>query len=228
MTTRRCITVCAAVSLALVSNLVLGATNTARAQGTAANQTAANQTAANQTAPNQTAATGTAAADAAPSNAVSLSSIAEVIRRVRTATLDIINDVEQRKIAIGTGDPLFIEPPTRNHPQAAQVWAKQQRADLGKLQQPKPSWINADVAHLQHWIDMLNQELAATNSTSASWTQIKAVSTDINNHFAQLKTLTAAPPYKNVEIGIAALQIHDDLKRLEKPWRDAVKSAQKR
>jgi hypothetical protein len=171
----------------------------------------------------ETKATSAKAAAAGGSAQVTLRNISDAVRRVRSATLNVISDVEQRPLT-ETGDPLFLDAPP-DKPKDLAVWTKQQK-DFGKLEAPKKSWLDADVAHLKKAIALLNSEMGSTGSGDG-WAQMNSVVNDINTHFKQLQQLSAGPKYDNIAIGGAALRIHDDVTKLEKPWRDTMANVRK-
>jgi hypothetical protein len=161
----------------------------------------------------------------------SLKNIEHAARHITQATLDIVNDVEQRKLAATPGDPLIDNPPD-NNVKDEMVWS-QQMSEMGPLEQPKPQWLDADVSHLEKWLSMLNQDFTATtfgagqkDAASATWNEMEAVVRDMNSHFKQLQQLSVGPHFDNLEIGKAALRIHDDVSKLEKPLRDTLKNIQ--
>ena len=161
----------------------------------------------------------------------SLKNIGHAARHIKEATLDIVNDVEQRKLAATAGDPLIDNPPV-NNVKDAQVWS-QQMSEMGPLEQPKPQWLDADISHLEKWLTVLNDDFAGTafgatqkDAAAATWNEMQATLRDINSHSKQLQELSVGPHFDNLEIGKAALRIHDDIAKLDKPWRDTVKIVQ--
>ena len=161
----------------------------------------------------------------------SLKNIGHAARHIEQATLDIVNDVEQRKLAATPGDPLVDNPPV-NNVKDAQVWS-QQMSEMGPLEQPKPQWLDADISHLEKWLAVLNDDFAGTafgatqkEAAAATWNELLATLRDINSHFKQLQELSVGPHFNNLEIGKAALRIHDDIAKLDKPWHDTVKIVQ--
>ena len=157
----------------------------------------------------------------------SLKNIGSIARRIRIATLDIINDVEQRKLAVVSGDPLFLDPPAYSAKDSA-VWAKQVQ-ELGPLETPKQQWLEADVANLGKWIAMLNSEFGSTafgadktEAVNPTWTEMNGLLADINSHYKNLQQLSAGPSLDNIAIGGAALKVHDDVRKLQHPWKQTL------
>lgn len=171
------------------------------------------------------------AATGSPAAMASMRRIGDAARRIKSATLDIINDVEQTKLAATPNDPLILDPPDNNRKDDI-VWGKQMQ-QMGPLEQPKKDWIDTDMSHLERAVQLLNSEFSGTafgdkqQATSDTWNQMNAVLADINTHFADLQKLTAGPTYDNLAIGKAALRIHDDLKKLVKPWKATVITVKK-
>jgi hypothetical protein len=158
-----------------------------------------------------------------------LKNFRNAVSRIRNATLDIVNDIGQRKMAALSSDPLFIYPTQRQENKDPKLYLDEMKDDLGNLEAPKKSWLDADVAHLQKWIGVFNADVASMskiNNAGAAQPikDISSVQSDINSHFKQLQTLTQGPKFDNLAIGAAALAIHDDVKKLEAPWKELTKA----
>jgi hypothetical protein len=160
----------------------------------------------------------------------SMRGIGNAARRVKAATLNIINDVEQTKLTATPNDPLILDPPDNNRKDDV-VWGEQMK-QMGALEQPKKDWIDTDMSHLEKAVLLLNSEFSFTafgdkkDATMRSWTAMNGVLSDINTHFELLQKLTAGPTYDNLEIGKAALRIRDDVTKLGKPYADTLKVVQ--
>lgn len=157
-----------------------------------------------------------------------LQSVRDAARRVRTSTLDVINDVEQRKGAAITGDPRFLFA-NENKDRDLKAWA-QQTQDLGPLEAPRKSWLDADVAHVDKWVGVLQtsvtdliQSNGKKKGLEAASAQLSKVMQDVQSHLKQLHNLSAGPKYDNLAIGKAALVIHEDVAKLEQPWKQSLK-----
>lgn len=156
-----------------------------------------------------------------------LKGIRNASARIKRSAVLVVNDVAQRKLAVETGDPRYIEPSDAQIEKNSRLWA-QELAQLGPLEPPKKSWIDADMTHLKHWIDILNEDIKAMPSDQVtvmgpSWTEMTTLADNINKNFDRLQTLSAGPTYDNLAIASAALAIRDDVKKLDKPWQAAMK-----
>lgn len=138
--------------------------------------------------------------------------------RLRRATLDVINDVEQRKVAVSTGDPRAIDPTDKQIEKDAKLWSQEFKL-LGPLEAPKKSWLDADVADVQRWVQVLNDDVSALTpdqqtAMGDNWATVQSTMADVNSQLTQLQSLAAGPDYDNLKIAQTALQIRDDAKKL--------------
>ena len=146
-----------------------------------------------------------------------LTDVRDAAHRVQTAALDVVNDVEQRKLAPLEGDIAFIQPFEYKNTKSS-LW-KAEMKKLGKIQPPKKSWLQADVAHLGNRISVLQSEVSGSSSP-----EMAAIMNDVQSHYSALQKLAAGPTFDNLAIGSAALDIYDDMPKLEKPWKHAFAS----
>jgi hypothetical protein len=166
-----------------------------------------------------------AAAKAPADGRSRLKDIRTVAGRIKKTSLEVINDVTQRKLE-DQGDPIFFEPSDLQVDKNPQLWSKEV-SNLGAVEAPRKSWLDADVKHLEHWVSALNDDINAQsanqNATSGPWQDMQLVAKEMNEHLAQLKTLAQGPTYDNLAIARQALVIQEDLKKLETPWTEALK-----
>ncbi len=154
-----------------------------------------------------------------------LNNLRKSAMRIRTAALDILNDVEQRPMETSGSDPLFIVPPTYDQKDSA-IYLQDMKA-LGALEKPHKRWLDADMARLTSLLKLFNSEMdniAESSSTSAQVGAMKLLGKDVDAHYTELQALTAGPNYDNLAIGAAAMRIYDDMAKLEKPWKETVKA----
>jgi hypothetical protein len=140
--------------------------------------------------------------------------------RVAHATLQVINDVGQRREAADPNDPRIWTPSYTQVEKDAKLWKKEIQ-QLGPLETPKKSWLDADMATLQRWVDVLNKEVTAQGSGCPAETT--AALADLNKSFADLQGLTAGPTYDNLKIAAAALSVRDQAKKIQSCSRSAKK-----
>jgi len=129
--------------------------------------------------------------------------------RVMRATLQVISDVGQRQMAIETGDPRDWTPSDRQIDKDSKLW-NAELARLGPLEPPKKAWLDADVSHLQRWVDLLNSEMGSATPTD----DMKGALDALNKSFTNLQTLSAGPAYDNLKIASAALSVRDQAKKI--------------
>jgi hypothetical protein len=141
--------------------------------------------------------------------------------RVVHATLMVINDVGQRRDAADPNDPRMWTPTAAQVQKDAKLWRNEIK-QLGPLLPPKKSWLDADVASLQRWVEVLNKEVTAQGDTCPAETT--AALADLNKSFAELQTLSAGPTYDNLKIAAAALAVRDSAKKIQ----DCSKSVRKK
>jgi hypothetical protein len=158
-----------------------------------------------------------------------LLNIQKVSGKIKRTTEEVVNDVSQRKMADDTGDPLFFMPTEAQAEKDTKLWSAES-ANVGAVEAPRKSWLDADMSHLTCWINALNEamnQVPADKQAAGgqSWQQLQAVVQDINDHMTRLKKLTAGPEYNNMDIAKATLSIHEDLKKLETPWKAALKGS---
>jgi hypothetical protein len=136
--------------------------------------------------------------------------------RVTRATLEVINDVGQRRMAFFTNDPRDWTPTTAQVDKDASLW-KGELAQLGPLEPPKKSWLDSDMKTLQRAVDLVNNEvesLPATEQTGQSWTDLTAAVSKMNASMKLLTPLTAGPPYDNLKIAEQTLAVRDAAKAI--------------
>ena len=151
-----------------------------------------------------------------------LKNIRDLARRLRKASIDVVNDVEQRSMVV-TGEPMLIEPVAMKDDDKAIGWA-QHMEDLGPPLAPKKKWLDMDINNVGELVTLLSEDLKDVQIPLAqqpAWGGIKAVAQDMEKHYADLKTLSGGPKYDNVAIGKQALKIFDDVKQLETSWKAA-------
>lgn len=144
--------------------------------------------------------------------------------RVRSVTLDIMDDVQQRPMEVTWGDPLFIVPPAYDQKDSKVYLADMKQ--LGTLEQPHKRWIDADMARLASLITVLNAEMKEITvpAGTAPLGEMKTILNDVDSHYKQLQVLTVGPRYDNMAIGVASMRIYDDMAKLEKPWKATLKA----
>lgn len=157
----------------------------------------------------------------------SIKNVRDAGNRVRTAALDVITDVEQRKGAEITGDPRFLFT-SDSKERDSKAWA-QENQDLGPLEAPRKKWLDADIAHLDKWVGVLQSSVSDLIRANKQKTGMEAASAkmsktmnDLQDHLNKLHTLGAGPNYNNLAIGKAAFVIYDDVAALEDPWKSSI------
>ena len=155
-----------------------------------------------------------------------LKSIRDAAHRLRKASLDVINDIEERDMVV-TGEPMLIQPIAMNDDDKPVGWA-QKMEDLGPALPPKKQWLDMDVGNVGDLVTLIVQDVNAVtipqyqSGLQGPWGDLKAVVQDMQTHYASLKELARGPKYDNIAIGKEALKIFDDVKRLEAPWKAAL------
>lgn len=157
---------------------------------------------------------------------IALEDVRDVVRRLRRAALDIIDEVEQRDMVV-VGEPLLVQPiPEKKDPHPGTM---EEMFVLGKAQPPRKKWVDITMAEFDKLMALLPQEQAkieipreSQSEGSAAMQELSSITADMQQHYENLQKLTAGPTYRNVEIGKEALAIYDDTAKLEKPWRELV------
>jgi hypothetical protein len=165
------------------------------------------------------------AASTSTSPSAVLKNVSLLAHRLKRASLDVINDLEQRDMVV-TGEQELIQPIPMKDDDKAIGWA-QQMEDLGPALPPKKSWLDTDVGNVGELIDLLAADMNMVQipaGQESSWTALKAVVQDMQTHYKDLKAASQGPKYDNLAIGKQALKIYDDVKKLEDPWKAAVKA----
>lgn len=168
-----------------------------------------------------------AAHNAPSASDVALKNIKDVVHRLRTATLDLINDIEQREMVV-TGSPDIMQPIAYDD-QKPIGWARQM-IELGPALPPKKQWLDLDMAHISELLKLLQSDVQALapgdgqSSASNDYNDLSTIMQDIQAHYQTLSELTKGPRYDNLAIGKAALAIYDDLSKLNKPWKNLLKN----
>jgi hypothetical protein len=158
-----------------------------------------------------------------------LKNVSLLAHRLQRASLDVINDIEQRSMVI-TGEAELIRPIPMKDDDKAIGWG-QQMQDLGPALPPKKSWLDTDVGNVGELVGLLSadmNEVQVPAGQEASWTSLKAIVQDMQLHYKDLKTASQGPKFDNMAIGKQALKIYDDVKRLEAPWKAAVAASRVR
>lgn len=163
---------------------------------------------------------------------VALRQLHNAATRVKRAAVMVVNDVGQRPAAVETGDPRFFDPSAAQIQKNANLWA-QELAQYGPLEPPRKSWLDADMTHLQHWVSILAEDVAAITPDQQvvigdTWAGIASASADMSKHLSELQTLTAGPKYDNLAIAKAALSVRDDAVRVEALYTAADKCVRKK
>lgn len=151
---------------------------------------------------------------------LAMKNVKDVVHRLRTATLDLINDVEQREMVV-TGTPDIMMPIAYDD-QKPIGWARQM-LELGPALPPRKKWLDVDMSHVGELVKLLQSDINDLASVEG-YDQLNSVMQDINNHYQTLTDLTKGPKYDNLAIGKAAVAIYDDLSRLNKPWKNMLNS----
>lgn len=159
---------------------------------------------------------------------VSLKSVREVVNRLRWAALTVIDDVEQRNMAIA-GESMLIQPIPMADDTHAVGWA-QKMEDLGPALPPRKKWLDIDVSNVGELLELLQSEVATMvfpeekqGEVKESWTNVNSIVGEMQAHYQSLKELAKGPQYDNLAIGKEALQLYDDATAMEKPWQSLVK-----
>lgn len=166
---------------------------------------------------------------AAVSPETTLRNVRDLAHRLMREAMYLINDVEQRDMVV-TGEPMLIQPQDVFANDKRSIGWAQEAFDLGPAQQPRPKWINSDMAHMKQLIDLLREDMKATPQddqqaeVDSAWSAANAIAKEIEAHYDKLVDLTKGPKYENVAIGKEALGIYDAAKRLEKPWTDTLRA----
>ncbi len=158
-----------------------------------------------------------------------LKNIKSAVGRVKKATLDVINDVTMRKLTDDEGDPLFFEPSDRQVDKDPSLFAKE-GTSWSTVEAPRKSWLDQDVKATEHWVDALKTDVDALSKASGATPPVQVMQTvvkDMTDNLDKLKTLSGGPTYDNLSIAKAALAIHEDLKKLEAPWKTAMSELHK-
>lgn len=145
--------------------------------------------------------------------------------RVRRATLEVINDVGQRKLAFFTDDPRDWTPTSAQVEKDAKLW-KGELAQLGPLEPPKKSWLDADMNTLQRAVDLVNSEvegLPADEQSGQSWTELSGAVAKMNGAMKELAPLVAGPTYENLKIAEKTFEVRDAAKAIIAGTRGAKK-----
>ena len=112
-----------------------------------------------------------------------------------------------------TGEPELMHPIAMKDDNKPIGWG-QEILDMGPAQPPKKKWLDMDVSNVGELVDLLQNDVNSIQDPE--WTDLKAVVSDIQTHYAHLKDLSKEPKYDNIAIGKQALVIHDDLPKLAK------------
>lgn len=143
-----------------------------------------------------------------------MANVYRAAERVRRATLEVINDVGQRKMAFFTDDARDWTPTTSQVDKDAKLW-KGEMAQLGPLEAPKKSWLDADMSTLQRAVDLVNNEVEALppqEQTGPNWSALSVALAKMNAGMKALAPLVAGPTYENLKIAEQVLDIRDAAK----------------
>lgn len=162
---------------------------------------------------------------------VALKDMRDVLRRLHRASLDLISEVEQRDMVV-VGEPLLIEPiPDKRDPNPGTM---EEMVTLGNALPPRKKWLDLTMAELEKLVALLDQEKKAVIVPSDKQPELSnhvkeldTLSADVDSHLQKLKSLTAGPEYKNIDIGREALAIYDDTAKMEKPWKAVLNGLRK-
>lgn len=173
-----------------------------------------------------TAATKTAQQEFHPAE-LQIKHLSDAARRLRSAALMLVNDVEQRDMVV-TGEPMIMQPIPMKDDTHKIGWA-QEMEDLGPALPPRKKWLDLDMSSAGQLLDLLQQDMEGTqfpaekqDNLAGPWGEVKAIVQDAQAHYRSLKTLTQGPAYDNISIGKEALAIYDDMGKLEKPLKQVL------
>jgi hypothetical protein len=204
----------AAIAMNAVVLLITGSCSTAIAKSASAKKSAAG------------ASSTTLAGPTDNSPGAVLKNVSMLAHRLRRASLDVINDIEQRDMVV-TGEPELIQPIAMKDDDKAIGWA-QKMEDLGPALPPKKSWLDTDVSNVAEIVNLLSADMSAVqlpDSQKDSWNDLKAIVAEMKQHLQDLQAVSKGPKYDNLVIGKQALKIYDDVKRLEAPWKTALQAS---
>jgi|GEM_PF-6408168 len=162
-------------------------------------------------------------APAAVTPEATLRNVRDLAHRLMREAMYLVDDVEQRDMVV-TGEPMLIQPQDVFDKDKRSIGWAQEAFDLGPAEQPRPKWINSDMAHIKQLIDLLKEDMQATPQddqqaeVDSAWSEANTIAKEIEAHYDKLVDLTKGPKYDNLAIGKEALGIYDASKRLEKPW----------
>ncbi len=156
-----------------------------------------------------------------------LKNVHDAARRLRSAALMLVNDVEQRDMVV-TGEPMIIQPIPMKDDKQAIGWA-QQMEDLGPALPPRKKWLDVDMSSTGQLVALIQDEIGGIqlpaekqDRLAAPWGELKALVQDTQSHYTNLQGMTNGPTYDNVKIGQEALAIYDDMGKLEKPLKQIL------
>jgi hypothetical protein len=162
----------------------------------------------------------------APPAENALKSISDVVHRVRQDALQVINDIEQRSMVV-TGEAELIRPIAWADKDPV-PWA-QQMLELGPALPPHKKWLDTDVDNLGEAIQLLQEDIEALqfpdtqkDQATPAMSEMNTLMQDVQTQYKNLQGLSKGPKYDNIAIGKAALAIYDDMKKMEKPWKQAL------
>jgi hypothetical protein len=160
-----------------------------------------------------------------------LKNVRTAASKIKRTSMEVMNDVTQRKLNDDEGDPIFFEPSNQQVEKDPTLFSKE-NSTLGNVEAPRKSWLDADLNHLDHWVTLLNEDLDAIpasgqTSIGEPYKQMRDIAQDINNHMRELSILTKGPRYDNLAIAKAAMAVYTGIQKMESPWKSAIKSAGK-
>ncbi|HEY9869281.1 MAG TPA: hypothetical protein V6D08_08955 [Candidatus Obscuribacterales bacterium] len=158
---------------------------------------------------------------------IQLKHVRDAARRLRSAALMLIDDVEQRDMVV-TGEPMIIQPIPMKDDTHPIGWA-QKMEDLGPALPPRKKWLDLDMAAAGRLVDALQQETDAVQFPSEkndklapAWSEVKSILEDTRSQYRNLQDLTQGPTYDNIKIGQAALSIYNNMGKLDKPLKEVI------
>jgi hypothetical protein len=158
---------------------------------------------------------------------IQLKHVRDAARRLRSAALMLIDDVEQRDMVV-TGEPMIIQPIPMKDDTHPIGWA-QKMEDLGPALPPRKRWLELDMATAGKLVDALQQEVDAVQFPSEkndklapAWSEVKSILDDTRSQYGNLQGLTQGPSFDNIKIGQAALSIYNNMGKLDKPLKEVI------
>ena len=160
---------------------------------------------------------------------IQLKNVHDAARRLRSSTLMLVNDVEQRNMVV-TGEPEIIDPVPMKDDSHSIGWA-QEMDDLGPALPPRKKWLDLDMSNTGQLLEVLQQDMDGVQfpaekqtQLAGPWGQLKGLVQEAQTHYSNLQSLTKGPGFDNIKIGKEALAIYDNMGKMEKPLKEVLET----